>query len=239
MFVNSLPGPMLKSCTYAMSGPSHHGSPWSGVLHNIFARKYVFIGTFTIIFFLSLSILTVFGFAPTSSQFKNIILPKDTISDGPRVPKGEGEMPIRIEIPEIGLRANVSNPTATDVASLDRALLTGAVRYPGSGVPGEEGNVLMFGHSSYLPVVHNQAYKAFNDIQKLKEGDPIFVLGEKKVYIYAVEKVEESNTATGEIPLAISGSKLTLATCDTFGAKSDRFIVTANLVRVQDVEVAE
>ena len=143
----------------------------------------------------------------------------------------DGEYPVRIEIPSVGVRANVSNPNTTNIQALDRELLSGAVRYPGTGLLGEKGNVLMFGHSSYLPVVHNQAYKAFNDIQHLKKGDVITVYGETRVYFYEVDEVREENTTTGEISLDVSGAKLTLATCDTFGAKSDRFIVTASVLK--------
>ena len=138
----------------------------------------------------------------------------------------DGEYPVRIEIPSVGVRANVSNPNTTNIQALDRELLSGAVRYPGTGLLGEKGNVLMFGHSSYLPVVHNQ---------HLKKGDVITVYGETRVYFYEVDEVREENTTTGEISLDVSGAKLTLATCDTFGAKSDRFIVTASLVSVDEI----
>lgn len=195
----------------------------------VYARKWTFAALFTFVYFVSLSALAAAGLAPWSTSF-------EPVRPGTEI-QGvvEGELPIGIEIPSIGLKANVSNPNTTDIAALDAELTKGAVRYPGSGVPGEEGNVLIFGHSSYLPVVHNQAYKAFNGIQDLEEGAPIFIVGESKVFVYAVEEVQKANTSTGEIPLAIEGAKLTLATCDTFGAKSDRFIVTARLVRVEEI----
>ena len=218
-----------------MSAP--HGKRLTTIDHLV-SRKWTFLFTYLIVFFVTLSVLRSFGLGPSMSAVSGIRVPdplSTTTAQLPTVSVEKGELPTRVEIPSIGLKATVSTPASTDVATLDRALLTGAVRYPGSGVPGEKGNVLMFGHSSHLPVVHNQAYKAFNDIQKLKAGEPIFIIGTDKVYIYAVEKVEEANTTTGEIPLAVSGAKLTLATCDNFGAKSDRFIVTATLVNVQDL----
>ena len=195
----------------------------------VLSRKWAFAGVFTLVYFLSLVGLTYAGLSPLGQTVRT------TGGEDVEV-VAEGELPVRIEIPSIGVRANVSNPNTTGVAALDAELTKGAVRYPGSGVPGEEGNVLIFGHSSYLPVVQNQAYKAFNGIQDLKEGEPIFVVGETQVYVYAVEEVQKANTSTGEIPLSIDGAKLTLATCDTFGAKSDRFIVTAKLVRVEELQ---
>lgn len=206
-----------------------------GAFARVYARRWSFCALFLAVFFVSYTALASAGIAPSSLRLdfggpRPIVEAPDDVAS---VAVAKGELPMRIEIPAVGIEANVSNPNTTDVAALDRELLAGAVRYPGSGVPGEKGNVLMFGHSSHLPVVHNQAYKAFNDIQNLKKGDPIYVYGEDKVYIYAVEKVEQENTATGAIPLDVSGAKLTLATCDNFGAKSDRFVVTADLVSVQ------
>lgn len=196
-----------------------------------YAKKWSFLALFTFVYFLTLVMLSVMGVSPLSPQFATTPgVPSGAITE----PVAEGELPLGIEIPSIGIKASVANPASSDIGTLDKALLGGAVRYPGSGIPGEEGNVLMFGHSSHLPVVHNQAYKAFNDIQNLKEGAPIYVVGETKVYVYAVETVSQANTSTGEIPLAVSGAKLTLATCDNFGSKSDRFIVTAKLVSILD-----
>ena len=124
----------------------------------VLSRKWAFAGVFTLVYFLSLVGLTYAGLSPLGQTVRT------TGGEDVEV-VAEGELPVRIEIPSIGVRANVSNPNTTGVAALDAELTKGAVRYPGSGVPGEEGNVLIFGHSSYLPVVQNQAYKAFNGIQ--------------------------------------------------------------------------
>ncbi len=207
------------------------------VLQNVLAKKWSFLAVFVVIYFLSFNFFAGVGFAPGAFAYRPapVEVPAGQLpSTSVVLPEGSGELPERIEIPAVGIEANVSNPNTTDVGALDRELLAGAVRYPGTGVLGEKGNVLMFGHSSHLPVVHNQAYKAFNDIQNLKEGDPIYVFGATKVYVYAVETVKSENTSTGAIPIDASGAKLTLATCDNFGAKSDRFVVSATLVSVQE-----
>jgi LPXTG-site transpeptidase (sortase) family protein len=153
--------------------------------------------------------------------------------------KGEGELPIGIDIPSVGVKANVQNPSSTDIEDLDEALFKGAVRYPTSAKLGEEGNVLVFGHSSYLPIVHNQSFKAFNEISKLEEGAPIFIYSDGRRYTYAVESVEPANIENDAIPLAVDGAKLTLVTCNSFGDKTDRFIVTARLVNVTEGERPE
>ena len=139
------------------------------------------------------------------------------------------EMPTRIVAKSIGLDKTVANPDATDVDTLDKALQGGTVRYPTSARLGEEGTVLIFGHSSYLPVVRNQNYKAFNGIQKLKEGETVSVYSATTEYRYAVSGVRLANATEDVIELPATGKFLTLVTCDSFGKKSDRFVVVAEL----------
>jgi LPXTG-site transpeptidase (sortase) family protein len=79
-------------------------------------------------------------------------------------------------------------------------------------------------------VVRNENFKAFNNIEDLKKGDRIEVTGSTRTFVYEVESVRQADAETDAIPLTVEGSKLTLATCDSFGEKSDRFVVTANLV---------
>ena len=141
------------------------------------------------------------------------------------------EFPSKITIPSINLETIVSNPTSASPHVLDALLLQGSVRYPTSGLLGTPGsNVVLFGHSSYLPIVRNQAYKAFDGIQNLHQGDKIYVSGTSRAYVYQVESVAQANTATAGVPLSVQGNKLTLITCDSFATKSDRFVVIASLV---------
>lgn len=185
-----------------------------------------------VVFILSLVLLAYLDLLPETPRPEipdesPLVIGEDSESD---LVTDEGELPKRIEIPAIGLKVNISNPTTTDIATLDKYLLSGAVRYPTSAKVGAAGNAILFGHSSYLPVVSNRNFKAFNGIQKLTKGDTITVYGEDKAYTYEVETVVESDAESGAIPLNVEGAKLTLATCDSFGEKTDRFIVTAVLV---------
>ena len=141
------------------------------------------------------------------------------------------ELPVKIVISNLKLSANIANPTATDAGVLDTELLKGAVRYPTSARLGEEGNVVLFGHSSYLPIVGNQAYKTFNGIQKLTAGDTVTVSSLNMAYIYRVRSVaKESADGNSAIPLSVAGRALTLVTCNSFAQKADRFVVVADFV---------
>lgn len=201
-----------------------------------YTRKWSFLAIFIGIFFTSVGLAAQNDLLPNPPVKKLTAINPSTLAEAKSVATTAPELPTKMEIPAIGLSESVSNPQTTDVAKLDNALLFGPVRYPTSSNLGEAGNVIIFGHSSYLPVVQNKEFKAFNGIQKLKAGDLITVTGENHVYTYAVETVEKKNATEDAIPLIVEGSKLTLSTCDSFGKKSDRFIVTATLVSTKALQ---
>lgn len=195
-----------------------------------YTRKWSFLAAFVCILFLTVWLAAMLDVLPNPPVKKVVAIDPSSIASMQVVATTAPELPTKLEIPAIGLSQNVSNPETTDVAKLDNALLSGPVRYPTSSNLGEPGNVIIFGHSSYLPIVHNQAFKAFDGIQKLKAGDLILVTGQDHLYTYAVETVQTEDATVDAIPLAVQGSELTLATCDSFGQKSQRFVVTATLV---------
>lgn len=141
-----------------------------------------------------------------------------------------GEAPVRIVAQSVGLDVRVANPASAAINALDQALLSGAVRYPTSAGLGVQGTVLIFGHSSYLPIVHNQAYKAFDGIQNFKTGDSVSVYSGAHEYRYSVVGVKLADASQDVIELPQTGQHLTLVTCDSFASKTDRFVVTADLV---------
>ncbi len=139
-------------------------------------------------------------------------------------------LPERIKIDSIGVDARVLNPNTTNIKILDKSLMNGAVRYPTSGYLGEKDkNMVIFGHSTYLPGYYG-AYRTFNGVEKLKEGDVILVKAHGKDYVYRVSRRYMSNSKTGEIMLNARNNKLTLVTCNGFGKKSDRWVVEADFV---------
>ncbi|XKT75470.1 MAG: sortase [Patescibacteria group bacterium UBA2103] len=140
------------------------------------------------------------------------------------------EKPLRVSIPSLDIDVRVNNPYKSDIKTLDAALYDGVVRYPGSGMLGENGNVVIFGHSSYLPVVKNEYFKAFNGVQKLSTGDVIEVYGLDTVYRYEVASVYEADATDTRIALSKDSKKLTLSTCNSFGDLNDRYVVEAYFV---------
>lgn len=138
----------------------------------------------------------------------------------------QSEQPSRIVIDKIGINTTVKNPVSTDIQTLNNYLQEGAVRWPTSGDPGH-GNLFIFGHSTGLETVVNQAYKTFNNLESLTAGDTITVETNSGRYLYKVTKVQFKKDAAAFIPFDSGKNMLTLSTCNNFGAKEDRIIVRA------------
>jgi LPXTG-site transpeptidase (sortase) family protein len=139
--------------------------------------------------------------------------------------------PVRVIFDSLdGKTVKVQNPESRSVAVLDEALLSGAVRHPDSADFEHPGNIFLLGHSSYLPVVYNKNFQAFNGIQNLKWGDTVRLQSSDTEYVYRVQRVYKAKTADVVVPQTPGKAQLTLATCNSFGTKDDRFIVEASLV---------
>ena len=220
-------------------------------LNQAMERKVAFLGTFFVIFTITYALLAAFDFLPepVTSPAVRPVATTTTPVEGAKpanptsvttttVPKNTtqnsvsavGELPKSITFDSIGRTVAVLNPASRSVSSLDTALLSGVVRHPDSVELGQNGNVFILGHSSYLPVVHNKNYQAFNGIQNLKWGDTIRVKSVSNEYVYRVEKVYKAKASALVIPVAETGKRLTLATCNSFGSTDDRFIVEASLL---------
>lgn len=204
--------------------------------------KAVFLATTVVIFFLSLSAADSVGFVPCYIDGTECGVDSVALSQlpelGPEIheqqivnSEQETALPERIVIPSINLDLPIQNPSTRSIARLDELLKDGPVRYVDSARLGQKGNVLIFAHTSHLPVVHNQMYKAFNRLPELKAGDSITVMGNGKSYVYSVKSVRkaEADQATIDLSEAV-GQRLTLVTCDTLTGKSARFIVEADFV---------
>lgn len=199
-----------------------------------YAKKWSFLALSVLIFAVSVAVLAKADLLP-EAPVDEALMALESVNSEPEVAGAvvaveRVETPTRIAVSKLGLDVSVANPETTDIAALDALLLSGSVRYPTSAKLGEDGNVVLFGHSSYLPVVGNKAFKAFNDIQKLAQGDTINVYSDTMVYTYSVRSVAKESAENAAIALSVSGRVLTLATCDSFGKKSDRFVVTAEFV---------
>ena len=197
-------------------------------LKHVAGKPWSFLAVFLTVFFLMSVFLFVIDFVPEPIIAENA--DSQTAGALTALENYPSEEPVRVVVPAIGLDTAIENPKSTNIQVLDEALLKGAVRYPRSAMLGENATMYLFGHQSGLPVVKNQAFKAFNGIQNLKEGDEVVVYSNTAAYTYRVRLVELVDAGTALIPLDSGKRELTLSTCNSFGQKSERYVVNAAFV---------
>ncbi len=191
-------------------------------LWKTYKKELVFL--FFGIFFVSLALLYLFNAVPTELEFG----PKTFFENNTPAKNDIKEiLPTHITIKKNGVDTPISNPVSDSVPVLDEYLKKGAVHYPGSGSL-SGGNMFLFAHSTGFKVVQNQAYKAFNNLKDLKEGDLINITGEDgKNYLYKVSSVKLATDKDVLVRFDKTNRMLTLSTCNTFGQKSERYVVEA------------
>lgn len=168
----------------------------------------------------------------TPSGGVQVVIPEEEAEEA--LPNNIDPDPQTIIFDDLGGKSiSVLNPTSRAISDLDNALLDGVVRHPDSADFVNVGNIFILGHSSYLPNVFNKNFQAFNEIQSLTWGDTIRLQSSDTEYVYQVDRVYKASAAALEVPNSRGVAKLTLATCNSFGSKDDRFIVEASLVETR------
>ncbi len=108
------------------------------------------------------------------------------------------------------------------------------IQYPGTALPGEYGNTVIFGHS-VLPAFYNpKDYKSiFSLIPKLEKGDRIFIEFDGMEFVYVVETYFEVKPAEIDIlEQRFDQQLLSLVTCVPPGTYLRRGILRARLTKI-------
>lgn len=202
-----------------------------GWFEELWGRKVPFFGVFMTVLFFSYGFLYAIDFIPETPEGITAAAPEEVVEEEPVVkPETVDPLPQKISIPALNREVTIENPKTDDIATLDAALLKGVVRHPDSADFKNTGTMFLLGHSSYLPVIYNKNYQAFNGIQKLVWGDLIYLESGDEEYTYRVNRVYEAKASKAEVALQWEKPALTLVTCNSFGAKEDRFVVEAMFV---------
>lgn len=213
------------------------------LMNEILPQASRFLGVFFVVMLFGYGVLYYIDFVPeTPAEASEPAASRESVTsaaapaaadEAPALPaEAAGDpYPVAIVIDRLDREVAVLNPAASNVATLDAALLKGAVRHPDSAdLNDPDGNILILGHSSYLKTVFNKNYQAFNGIQNLTWGDTIRLRSNDTEYVYQVDRVYQDKASNITIPTRSDQPKLTLTTCNTFGTKEDRFVVEATLV---------
>lgn len=145
----------------------------------------------------------------------------------------------RIIIPSLGLDVPIvtsENMAPVDFAKadFDKELEEWIVKYPTTPAPGEEGNTLLFGHTSYVVWKTNPYGTIFKDIAKLKDSTLIQILRKWNLYEYKVMDLfivspKQVNAQYMTYQNA-GGSYITLMWCYPLWTDNKRIMVVAKLI---------
>lgn len=120
------------------------------------------------------------------------------------------------------------------VSTNDYDLAKHLVNYPGTAIPGERGNAVIFGHST-LPQLFNQKdYKTiFANAYRLKVGDEIVAVVNNVLYQYQIFNIivvdPEDSSALSQ---PLDDYYLTLVTCTPPGTTWKRLIIKARIKKI-------
>lgn len=111
-------------------------------------------------------------------------------------------------------------------------LMKSLIHYPGTALPGQYGNTVIFGHSVLPQFFNPENYKTiFSTLPKLEKGDEIFVDFDGIKYRYVVRKfVEIEPEDVAVLEQRYDSQWLSLITCVPPGTYLRRLIVRAQLV---------
>ena len=153
-----------------------------------------------------------------------------TVSAEPRliIPKLNVDVPIRFGVPLSGVMAAMNDGVA-------HYRIAGASAYPG-----EVGNFVITGHSAGDVYSSNQYKYIFSGLERLDDGDLIYVNYNSVRYTYRVTKkqiIDPSNV----VALVIDTDKplLTLVTCTPLGTSRNRLLVIAEQISPNTDETSE
>lgn len=135
-----------------------------------------------------------------------------------------------VSIPKIGVHAPVQYISATAEAEFQRALETGVVHYATTSLPGQFGNVAIFGHSSNDWWEPGDYKFVFVLLDRLVPGDKMTVDYQSRRYTYEVtgSKIVEPNAI--EVLAPTAEPTLTLITCTPAGTSLRRLVISAKQI---------
>lgn len=148
----------------------------------------------------------------------------------------------RLIIPRINRNVPVMNVTTESLIKKDweklevdmqEALRFGVIHYPGTARPGQQGNVVITGHSSYFPWDPGRFKDVFAVLHDLQSGDKILLYYNQQQYIYEVTSMKKVWPSELEVLKPSTENKLTLITCTPVGTNLKRLVVEAKLIKIQ------
>ncbi len=156
-----------------------------------------------------------------SQDYKSMAARQQNIRQpGAHLPETEYAVsPNRLIIPKIGVNAPI-----VEARKAEWGLNRGAWHLPNTSTPDKGGNMVISGHRfKYLPP-NNTTFYLFD---KLKIGDEILVIWQKKEYYYKIKKIKIVDKYDQSILKPTVDTTLTLFTCHPLYSQDKRLVVIA------------
>lgn len=140
--------------------------------------------------------------------------------------------PNTLAIPSLGVTAPIQYATRKDEQHFQELLKSGVVHYPGTALPGEVGNMFIFGHSSDYAWSSGNYKTVLALLPKLKMGSEIKVVNKDGyIYTYIAKKIQVAAPTEIQWLSQDTGGKrlLTVQTSYPIGTALKRYLVIAEL----------
>lgn len=150
---------------------------------------------------------------------------------------GDAKPKVDIEIKKMQIQVPMIWSQSEDENAMLEDLKNGIIHFPKSAAPGQNGNMVISGHSSNYVWAKGSYNYIFKDLNSLAAGDMVDVKNIQKngrviVYHYKISGFKK--TVAPDDPVIFentSGPTLTLSTCWPLGTNFRRLIVKADLVK--------
>lgn len=118
---------------------------------------------------------------------------------------------------------------------IQEALRDGVVHYPGTSLPGQTGNTVITGHSSYFPWDSGRFKDVFALLHDVVIGDRIIVYHNQDKYLYEVSEIKVVMPQDIEVLKQSPEDRLTLITCTPVGTNLKRLVVSAKPIAINNI----
>lgn len=133
-----------------------------------------------------------------------------------------------ITIPLINAQAPIiENVDPWDASVYNESLKKGVAHAKGTSLPGEDGTVFLFAHSSGMPWELTRYNTIFLRLGELNAGDEILITKNGKEYKYIVTSKQEVDPSQVNYLLQTDKNQLILQTCTPIGTSLRRLLVFA------------
>lgn len=113
---------------------------------------------------------------------------------------------------------------------IQKSLRSGVIHYPGTALPGDNGNVVLTGHSSYYAWDPGRFKDVFALLHDVEMGDKMVVFFNQKKFVYEVSNIKTVLPQHVDVLGPAPAEQLTLITCTPIGTNLKRLVVTARLI---------